>query len=413
MADGTATGKTLGLLASMRAGAADGGVVPWFYKPAGEVLERLEWLTDVLPSFDGGEQRRALRQAPRRSFEFELVLTDADRRFAENRLQQLQSRLVGVPVWPDAQPLPAAITAGATTITINTETRDFEVGGLVGIATGPRAFEVIEIDSVAAGSLGLAAPLAASWPAGSTEIFPVRLCRLSDEVSLRRFTGATSYGVFRFDVDGPSDWPEASETTYRGLPVLGQAPNWTEDIESTFRRLREIVDGGTGPVFVDDRTDGPIIAQSHRWLLDGRTEIDTFRRWLYARRGRLAAFWLPTFALDLAPVATINSAATTIDVQACDYVPALAQGINRRDIRIEVAGGTVYHRRITGAVVISSSVERLTINAALGATVDPGSVVAVSYMAAVRLAADAVEIAWRRSDLAESSVSTQGNRNDV
>ena len=57
-------------------------VTPWLHRPSGSVLERLEWLTDVLPSFNGGEQRRQLREAPRRTFEFSVQLTGRDRRAA-------------------------------------------------------------------------------------------------------------------------------------------------------------------------------------------------------------------------------------------------------------------------------------------------------------------------------------------
>lgn len=53
-------------------------VIAWAWPPnwADGVEERLEWLTDVLTSRSGMEQRRALRVAPRRSFEASFVVTD-------------------------------------------------------------------------------------------------------------------------------------------------------------------------------------------------------------------------------------------------------------------------------------------------------------------------------------------------
>jgi hypothetical protein len=62
----------------------------WAHQPYGAVLERMSWLTDVLPSFNGAEQRRALRAAPRRSFEFDVMMSAAERRAAENRLHPLR-----------------------------------------------------------------------------------------------------------------------------------------------------------------------------------------------------------------------------------------------------------------------------------------------------------------------------------
>jgi hypothetical protein len=410
----TAPGATLQLGFVCQYGQAEGvELTPWLYRPDGEVLERLEWLTDVLNTYVGGEQRRSLRIAPRRWFEFGTVLTAGDRRTAENVLHDWQARQWAIPVWMDAQPLAAALAPGATTIAVDTRTRDFRAGGILGLCTGARTFEVLQIESFTDSQVNLAAAVAGSWAAGTTLIFPMLAARMPEAVSLARFDGDTSYGRMRFEVAGPSDWPAASESTYRGLPVLGTAPNWTEDVQQEFLRLLLRVDAGTGPVVVDDQGAGPIILQSHRWLLDGREAIDAFRRWLYARKGRATAFWLPTFAQDFALVATVGSLALTLDVEHCGYTLAIEQAINRRDIRIELFSGAVFYRRITGSVVVSSAVERLTIDAALGQSVAPSAVRSISYMVPVRLEADAVEIAWSRHDLAESRLMTRGSRNDL
>jgi hypothetical protein len=388
-------------------------ITPWLYRPAGGVLERLEWLTDVLPSFNGGEQRRQLREAPRRVFEFDVVLQGRDRRLAENSIHEWGGRGWALPVWMDSQPLAAPLPDGATAIPCDTTTRDFVAGGSVAILTDARSYEILQVASVAPASVGLLAPTARAWPAGQAIVVPLRSARMPDEVTLARFDGDTSYGRMRFEVVDPSDWPAAAESTYRGLPVLAQAPNWTEDVQQTYGRLLQRLDGLTGAVVVDDQAAGPIILQSHRWLMDGRAEIDAFRRWLYARRGRLSAFWLPTFALDFRLVADVGALALTIDVEHCGYTEKIGEAINRRDVRIQLHSGTVYYRRITGSTQVSADVERLSIDAALGALVQPAQVRSISYMAPVRLEADAAEIAWSRHDLAESRAMTRGSRNDL
>jgi hypothetical protein len=388
-------------------------IVPWFFRPDGEILERLEWLTDVIQSFDAGEQRIRLRGTPRRYFEFAATLTGRQRRAAENALHDWQGRAWGLPVWMDSQLLAADLTAGATTIAVDTTTRDFRAGGLMGIASDPLTFEVLQIQSMTTSSVTIAAPLAGSWPAGRAEIFPIRAARMPDDVRLRRFDGDTSYGRLRFECTEASDWPTASETAYRGLPVLTTPPNWTEDVEQGFLRKIASIDPGTGPVYFDDEAGGAVTMQSHRWLLDGRAQIDGFRRWLYSRKGRLSSFWLPTFAQDFLVVAGIGNTALTIDVEHCGYTDSIAQDIGRRDIRIELHTGQVYYRRITSSAEVSATVERLSIDSALGATITPAQIRAVSYMAVVRLDADAAEIAWSRWDVAEAALMTRGSRNDL
>jgi hypothetical protein len=386
---------------------------PWLYRPDGAILERLEWLTDVITSFDGSEQRIALRTYPRRYFEWATVLTERERRTAENLLHNWQARAFGIPVWMESQSLTAPVVSGADTIAIDTTTRDFRVGGILGIATGPHTFEIAQVDAIADDLVTLAAPMQGDWPIGA-EIFPMRAARLPEDVRLQRFDGDTSYGMLRWQVIEDSGWPAATGgTTYRSHPVLTQAPNWTEDVEQGLARKLASLDPGTGPAFWDEEGSGAMMSQTHRWLLDGRTQIDAFRRWLYARRGRLSSFWLPTFAQDFKVVASIGSTASTIDVEHCGYTDTIGQDIGRRDIRIELHSGTSYLRRITGCSEVSGTIERISIDSALGALVTPADIRSVNYLDLVRLEADSAEIAWSRWDLAESRLMTRGSRNDI
>lgn len=386
--------------------------VPWFYRPAGPVLERLEWRTEILPTYNGKEQRRGLRLSPRRWFEFEVMLTERERRTAEQRIAKSQAALWALPVWMDNQPLPSALGAGATTLSIDTTTRDFRVGSYVGFIIDGATYETSLISNVAAGSLTFGA-LAAAWPAGTTMVVPIRGARMSDQQALSRFTGDASYGNLRWECSEPNDYTAATESTYRSIPVLADAPNWLEEPEIEFARRIERVDAGFGLSFYEDETGGPEFRQTHTWTLDGRAAIDAYRKWLYARRGRLQHFWLPTFAQDFEVTADIGSADTTIDVRHSDYVANIAQDVGRRDIRIQTEAGATFMRRITNAIVVNATTERLTIDSALGSAVAATSIKAVSYMALVRLDADAVEIAWQRHDWAESKLALRSSRNDL
>ncbi len=385
--------------------------VPWFHRPAGGVLERLEWKTEVFPSFNGKEQRRALRLSPRRFYELDNVFDGAERRIAEVRLSASQAALWALPVWMDAAPLAAAVSAGAVTINVDTTTRDYRVGSYVGIATSGTVFETALISAVASGSLTVGA-LASGWPAGAI-VFPVRGVRMDSRQPLQRFTGDASYGRFRWECTETSDYTAASETLYRSIPVLGTPPNWTDDIDISWERRIDRVGGDTGLSFYDDETGGTEYVQSHRWLLDGRAQIDAFRQFLYARRGRAQHFWLPTFAQDFELMATISSGATTIDVGHTNYVANIAQAINRRDIRIELVDGTVFMRRINSSTVVNATTERLTVDSAIGATITAAQVKAISFMALVRLDTDGVDLAWQYFDRVQAAVTTRSSRNDL
>lgn len=387
-------------------------VTPWLFGPNGQVLERLEWLTDVIQSYDGSEQRVQIRQYPRRSFEYEVMLDGAERRKAENILFGWHGRLFALPVWFDGAELTVQADAGDSTITIEIDDRDYHEGGLVALLSDVDTFEIGTVLSLGSGTITLERPLNGTWPVG-TKVYPVRLARLPDQVNLRRFTGAAAYGRLRWLCDGESAGTAATETTYRGYPVLEQKPNWIEDVSQDYIRKLSEIDNRVGPVFVDDEAGLPILLQSHRWLLDGREEITAFREWLYARKGRLTAFWLPSWAQDLEVVADIGNTATNIDVAHTNYTLQVDSRIGRRDIRIELVDGTVFYRHITNAVEVDADTERLTISASLGVAVDADDIRMVSFMALGRLDGDAAELAWWRWDVAEAALNVRTATNDL
>lgn len=76
----------------------------WIYPPdwSAPINERLQWRTDVLTSYNGAEQRIALRQTPIRSLKFNFLIDgDIQRRDLEVKLWANGAKLWDVPVWTD------------------------------------------------------------------------------------------------------------------------------------------------------------------------------------------------------------------------------------------------------------------------------------------------------------------------
>jgi hypothetical protein len=390
-------------------------IVAWVWRPdwSQTLIERLEWKTDVLTAYDGTEQRIKLREYPRRTFEFAFAATGRQRRRLDSMLYGWGARQWALPIWPDGEQLSAQVAIGATQVMCTTATRDYYVGGLMIFLGDDGSYEAVEIDEVQADRLILARATEKLWPALTTMIFPARLARLPATHGFSRFTHDAVYGPVRMEVDENSAWTAASETTYRGRPVLTEKPNWIEDISVEYLRKLASLDYGTGPAVYHDESGVPEIRQTHRWFLDGRAEIAAFRAWLYARAGKYGALWVPTWADDMILADTIGAAATTVDIENIDYHQRIDAGENRQDIRIELRSGAVHYRRITAAQHISDQVERLTIDSALGVQVTPADVVAISYMALCRLDTDGVEISYFSGETAEAAHSVRAIGHDV
>ncbi len=377
------------------------------------VIERLEWKTDVLLAYGGSEQRVALRQTPRRSIEFGFLSGDATkRRVLEAQIWANGAQLWQLPIWTDATPSTAAISSGATTIFVDTNYRDFFAGGQALLLTDTSSL-VVDIDSLTGSQLNISDPVVGNWPI-ETMIVPVRPAHLEPSQSVSRFTGDSVYGSARFLLDDISSvTPETPAATYRSYPVLTIPSNWTQDLTTEYQRKLDVVDFGNGGIYRDDESGLPVLVQSHVWALEGRAAIYAFRRWLYARRGRLNALWIPSFMPDVVLVALVDSSAVQLDVAFFGYSDLYVQAINRRDLRIELVDGSVFYRRIIASAVIDASTEQLTINSALGVDVAPGDVARISFMMLGRLDTDAIELAWYWGDYAEVKANFRSMNNDL
>lgn len=385
---------------------------PWAADWSRPVTERLEWLTDVLRTADGSEQAIQLREWPRRTFEFAFGVDGAQRRTLEATLYGWGARVWALPVWTDGEDLQSQIAAGASSVLSDTDTRDYHASGLIIFLAESGKFEVAEVATVNPTGIDLKHPVQSTWPAG-TRIYPARTARLQDKQLISRFTGAVGYGVARFQCIEPAPGEAATETLYRGYPVMLQPTEWSQDPTSDYQRTLSELDGLTGGSIVDDETELPDIVTSYRFAMDGRAAIMAHRDFLFARAGRARRMWVPTFTPDIVPVANVGVSATNIDIERTEYTRFVGADVHRRDLRIELNVGTVLYRRIVGSSIIDDATERLTIDSALGVLVHPSDVSMVSYMALCRMESDAIELSWWSGQFAETQAAFRAIRNDV
>lgn len=390
-------------------------ITAWSFVPdwTNGIVERMSWKTDVLQSYDMREQRRALRIAPRKTIEFEAFFTAAERRYAETLIWGWGARNWALPIWYDGQELSASLPLGSTSISIDTATRDYAAGSLAMLIGDAFNYETLEVESVSSGSITLARPTSVTWPAG-TRVYPARTARMPDRATIPRWSGDASGLRVGFSLMEPVDYTASGgATTYRGYPVIDRRPNWVGGLSIDLQRKLAELDNLVGIQEFDDESGLPSSVQSVRWTLTSREELDAVRQLLYALRGRQGAGWMPTWTIDMIVTAAIDTSATAIDIEFMAYTNQINVATGRRDIRIELANGTVFHRRITGASQLSATTERLTIDTPLGQTVQPSEIAQVSFMALKRLDSDDVDIAYWTGSIAEVAVAMRSFQHDV
>jgi hypothetical protein len=372
------------------------------------VKERISFLTDILDSYSTNEQRRALRQLPRRGASFRAKgLTARDAAAIESQIWGWQNQPFGVPWWPDVTPLLASVAAGATVLQVNTNDFQFAQGGIAAIWKDEYTYEALAISAVTPTSLTLASPLHNAWTAGPTTlVMPVFLGRLRDTVDIDRlFSGADQMDLeFSGEAQQVAPAPSISLTQYKGMDVFEIPAQWPSDLKRTYRRDLIHIDPSVGPITVIDKAGQAVTSQPFPYMMLSHAQVTTLRAFVLARFGRLRPFWIPTWDQDLVMSQDALSGDSGIKIKSEFYSRFMFPNNARRYVALIPfdSSGNVY-RKITSAADNGDGTETLGFDANLPKAFAAAKTM-VCFLAFVRLDADDVEIEWMNNDLAQTTL---------
>jgi len=304
------------------------------------------WKTSVVRLDCGAERRAILKTCPDRRLSFNLtLLTAADARFFNRFLYQNQHQVIGVPVWPGGTRLTAEAAEDDESLTVEFVTfSEFYAGDwcLLLSPTGnpalSAAYELAEVASANMTTITLAAPLAATWPAG-TEVYPVLSCRLPRALS----AGCTTRTALSVTLDLEEAGINADKaltafnadlygTLYRGASIFDYPePNWVTEPKIDHLRTLSVF-AGLGKDLAETNELEPRRRFSATYTFTEREyELAPTVEFFFSRRGRARGFWMPTFTNDLTVTAAIGAGDTHLHVHAdADYaaswLPNATQG---------------------------------------------------------------------------------------
>lgn len=369
------------------------------------VEETLSFRSTVTRSWDGTEQRRSLRAAPRRRMGYTALLTGTETQVLDNLLYGWQGRLFAVPLWAEPASLLADAAAGDTVLTFNSSGRTFTAGNLLALWRDSALSEVREIASIVGNTVTLRSPLTNTWAAGS-RVYPAMVSSLADEVQTRRLTDNVLETSLVFDGEPSTNaYPVSKGTaagTYRSEELYLDYVNWVDGIEMSWSSDRIAVDRGTGQFRTVQRSGFSTPTKTHNWTFRNHAGVFQFRQWLQRREGRAQPFYCPTGFVDFTMVADGGLNDNAIDVAGNGYDLFSNAASSRRDIAIQLKNGTTICRRITAANPNVNGTIRLQLDAVLGVSFALSDVKRVSLLGFYRLAADDVTLRWLAEGVAQA-----------
>lgn len=376
----------------------------WPFAPnwTSPVTENLAWLTDIMASPTGSEQRRSQRYYPRRTFEFEIATAGRERSFLDNFLISYGAKRFYLPLFSDVNLLDADVAKGATSLPCSTASLSKIHAGSVICLMGDDAFnsEMLEVSSVTDDAISLLTPTLFAWSA-DTAIYPAGVSRLTDQSELSKRNDALVTATMKFQIVQPNIYDPGDDSglddVYRSFPVLNDQPDEKEDLTLSMQRMLVEMDNATSIPVWQDTAARAFTVQQYAWVLEGRSELSRFEALLQSLRGQAKPLWVPTFMEDLQLVDDLDSGATAITTFNSGFIQCGGPRGDRMDIMIETLNAR-YYRRITNTAYDADRNEILGLDAPLPAAIKADNVVRISFMTLMRLNQDAIDIVHQTDD---------------
>ncbi|QIN95183.1 hypothetical protein DLP3_020 [Stenotrophomonas phage vB_SmaS_DLP_3] len=380
--------------------------VAWTAKPnwAENVNVRLEWKTDVLLSRFSYEQRRKLRIGPRKTYEFEVLMDERERRTVENNVIGWGVRPYVCPMWEFGQPVMSPMVAGTMFIPCKTEGRPIYPGSMVMLLRDSKKYEILEVAALVEGGITITSQLSGSWPGGA-KLYPSTTMVMEEGMKAMRVGQQGMYATINMRTTHSVDLyntPAWNPPRFETFPVISLPPDENSDPSLMFERVYDLMASETGLDFIEDMADLTVMTQSYRWLLHTQKEFSEFLNLMYYLSGKLKSVWVPTFQNDVIVMMDIVANQSHIEVENTGFADQVGLVEGRRAIRIQMRDGTVLYRRIDSAVSIDEETERLYFLDSIPKAYTADQVLMVSFMMLARQNVDSIEMSWTHEELMEA-----------
>lgn len=360
------------------------------------VTENLEWLTSIMTSVPGAEQRQKLRNTPRRTFEFTSRPIGRWRTYLDALLTVPNQGNYYLPVWHEASELDTDAAESDGTLSVEGTRLELSNASVVFIqGLLPHQFELAEIVSSTVGDntvFTLAAPLSGAWPHG-TAVYPCVPAQFVQQPTANRLLSNLFETTIKFRTTIPNNWPLLADFgTYNDFPVFLLPIDYGEAQSAGYDRLTAMLDNDAGIVAQLDLGGIPFQKFGSTTFFSGRAPNDSLRSLLYTLQGKLTAAWFVNPAEDFELTQHITTGDVSMTVARSGFSDLGGPVPNRQDLFILMRDGTNYIQRITGSVILDDNNERLTVATPFSADIDPKDVEYISFMAFGRLDQDSIDL---------------------
>lgn len=322
---------------------------------------RHSYLTEVIESWNGAEQRISLRDQPRLSATYQYGLTDADQYLFSNLVGNFSGRYL-VPLWPFQSDLAGPVARFDSKATV-TDLSAWVVPGCRIMLSDADTWEICLVASVAGREVVFVDLVKKNYRSGS-RLIPVSQAWINDEVSSVahgmdvEVTGAS----FDFDeVELLRPEPTDYFTIFNERRVLDIRPDRSKDCTIQYKRLRETLDPAIGRRFIHDRVQGAVKYFQYSWRFFDQQSRKRFDDFAELERGAQGEFYIESPLVAMHLVKDIEAPTLEITIAEANYKNFLKSNTFAPAIALKLYNGTVLYRNVDSAIQGQDRTEVVTL----------------------------------------------------
>ena len=295
------------------------------------VTETREYLTNIMTAYDQTEQRAALRDKPRNTMAYTLLLHGADASRFDWLLTAAQAQVLLMPYWPMPFRLAADAANGALALQLDGDLPPWVVAGeQLAMLYGGRSSVPVTVQSVAGKNVNLVAPgLPGAWPKGAV-VYPTWQVRAQDSLAFKRHTPTVSEASISLSrqISGAAAPVPASvaDMTYDSLEVLTRDINWRDGQDVTMAWMTDLMDGQRGRTSYEVLSKAQQRTSSGSVLLDNLAKANWWQAFYNRHKGRRGVFYAPTRSRDLPLVKSPTPAKSVFAVAGTQFHALMQPG---------------------------------------------------------------------------------------
>ncbi|MCK2124080.1 hypothetical protein RDI61_27565 [Pseudomonas plecoglossicida] len=320
----------------------------------------IQYLTEVIESFDGTEQRIALRDTPRLSVSYLYSMTDEQQYQFDNKLATSSGSML-VPLWPLQCRLSRGISAGETRISLADLSAHLASSETILISENDR-HEVLSVESVDGRAVTISS-LAKNDFSESAIVVPLRIAYPADESNSTSLLRGLDQHTITYDLDETKIRKPAPVDDFERLnarPIFPFRPDRSKDLTTQYSRLRETLDPLIGARSIYNRARGSVKVLGQTFTFFSESERQRFEDFAELMNGAQGEFYMegPGQAFELSEDVVVPT--YKFKIKSSGYTNFANSHSLATNIAIKLYNGTTIYKTILSATTNPDGTETIT-----------------------------------------------------